>query len=192
LFFVLSTASILACALAKDKANNFLASFTSYSRCKVSNSLNCERSPLPSSASLIISAGEFGIRFEGYNHVACYTSLIGKNLIQLKEFTHLSSKCAIYSSTDDYSGFALISPLVPDEYRNVISGDVILERQVIVGCNTVILPNVNLGEGAAVGALSLITKDCEEWSMYVGIPAKKIKDREKTLLEKEKQFMSTL
>ena len=140
----------------------------------------------------IISAGEFGIRFEGFNHVACYTSLIGKNLIQLKEFTHLSSKCAIYSSTDDYSGSALISPLVPDEYRNVISGDVILERQVIVGCNTVILPNVNLGEGAAVGALSLITKDCEEWSMYVGIPAKKIKDREKTLLEKEQQFMSTL
>lgn len=140
----------------------------------------------------IISAGEYGIRFDGYNHIACYCSLIGKNLIRIKEFTCLSSKIAIYSSTDDYSGSALIGPLVPEEYRNVISGDVILERQVLIGCNTVILPNVNIGEGVSVGALSLITKDCEEWSIYVGIPVRRIKDREKTLLQKEQQFMSTL
>lgn len=157
---------------------------------------NCKNIHLGSNVRIddfcIISSGEFGIRFEGYNHVACYVSLIGKNLIQLKEFTCVSSKSAIYSSTDDYSGSALIGPTVPEEYRNVISGDVILEKHVIIGAGSVILPNVTLGEGVAVGALSLITKDCEEWSMYIGIPAKKIKDREKTLLQKEQQFMSTL
>lgn len=133
----------------------------------------------------ILSAGEEGIFFTGYNHIACYCSLIGKSKIILGEFAGLSSRVAIYSSSDDYSGKALTNPTVPEKYCNVVSGNVIIDKHTIIGAGSVILPNVTLGQGCSVGALSLVTKNCDEWSTYLGIPAKKIKNRKRDLLEKE-------
>lgn len=133
----------------------------------------------------VLSAGEGGIYLEGYNHIACYSSLIGQGKIVMKKFAGLSSKVSIYSSTDDYTGSAMSNPTVPVELCNVKSGDVILEKHVLIGAGTVILPGVILHEGVAVGALSLINKSCESFSVYFGSPAKKIKNRKRDLLEKE-------
>ena len=41
--------------------------------------------------------------------------------------------------------------------------------------NTVITPGVTIGEGAIVGAGSLVTKDIPAWTVAVGRPAKVIK-----------------
>ena len=41
------------------------------------------------------------------------------------------------------------------------------------------MPNVVLAEGSVVGANSVITKDTEPWTVYVGSPAKPIKKRNK-------------
>ena len=49
----------------------------------------------------------------------------------------------------------------------------------IVGANSVILPGVTLGEGAIVCANTLVTKDCDPWTVYVGTPARPIKPRPK-------------
>lgn len=38
-------------------------------------------------------------------------------------------------------------------------------------------PNVNLGEGAILGLASVATRDLEPWTVYAGVPAKKIKAR---------------
>ena len=43
--------------------------------------------------------------------------------------------------------------------------------------------------GTSVGALSLVRKKTEEWSIYLGNPAKKIASRKKDLLELEKQYL---
>jgi acetyltransferase-like isoleucine patch superfamily enzyme len=55
-----------------------------------------------------------------------------------------------------------------------------------------VLPGVTLGEGCAIGAMSLVMKDVEPWSIYAGIPAKKIKERKNNLLKLEKQFREEL
>jgi galactoside O-acetyltransferase len=47
-----------------------------------------------------------------------------------------------------------------------------------------------LAEGTSVGALSMVTKSTEEWSVYSGVPAKKIKDRRRDLLALEKEYLS--
>ena len=44
-----------------------------------------------------------------------------------------------------------------------------------------IVPNVKIGEGCAIGALTLINKDCDEFSIYTGNPANKIGKRLKHL-----------
>ena len=63
-----------------------------------------------------------------------------------------------------------------------------IRRHVIVGSTSVILPGVDLKEGSAFGSFSFINHDPEPWSMNAGIPARKIKDRSRNLLELEKQF----
>jgi len=52
-----------------------------------------------------------------------------------------------------------------------------------------VLPGVVLGEGTSVGALSMITKSTEAWSIYFGAPAKRIKLRSKELLELEAAYL---
>jgi len=48
------------------------------------------------------------------------------------------------------------------------------------------LLNVTLEEGVAVGALSLIRKNCEAFGIYSGAPAKRISERKRDLLELKK------
>jgi galactoside O-acetyltransferase len=61
-----------------------------------------------------------------------------------------------------------------------------IKKHAIIGANSVILPGVTIGEGAVVGANSLVTEDCKPWTMYVGSPAKPIKSRpQERILELE-------
>ena len=136
----------------------------------------------------ILSAGQKGIRIGDYIHIACYTSLIGKETISLADFVNLSSRVAIYSSSDDYSGNFMTNPMVSAEYTNVDHRPVILNKHCIVGAGAVILPGVTLGKGCAVGAFSLVSHDCAPFCTYVGIPAKKIKLRNRRLLKVETLF----
>ncbi len=138
----------------------------------------------------VLSAGEGGIDIGSYIHIAVFTSLIGAAKITLMDFCNLSSRVSVYSSNDDYSGATLMGPMVPAQYKNVNHAPVYLGKHVIVGCGSVILPGVRIPEGAAIGALSLVTKDCEAFTMYAGVPAKIIKKRKLDLLDLERQFLS--
>ena len=140
----------------------------------------------------MLSAGEEGIHIGKYVHIAIYSSLIGQKKILLEDFAGLSSRVSIYSSSDDYSGNSLTNPTVPNEYKNVIHGSVILKRHVIIGAGSIILPNVTIGLGAAIGALSLVNKDCDEFSIYSGVPAQYIKARSRKILELEVKFLNSL
>ena len=52
----------------------------------------------------VISAGEGGIELGNFVHIACYSSLIGKGKITMKDFSGLSSRVSVYSSSDKYDG----------------------------------------------------------------------------------------
>lgn len=137
----------------------------------------------------ILSAGDGGIEVKNFIHIAAYSSLIGKGKILLEDFCNISSRVSIYSSSDDYSGNSLTNPMVPEKFKNVIHGNVILNKHVIVGAGAVILPNVTIGIGTSIGALSLINKCCDSFSVYGGIPAKKIGIRNNRILSIEKMFL---
>lgn len=138
----------------------------------------------------VLSAGIGGIEIGNFIHIAVYTSLIGAGKITLHDFSNISSKVSIYSSNDDYSGSSMTNPMVPIEFTNVKHADVTIGRHVIVGAGSVLLPGITLEEGVAIGALSLVSKDCAGFGIYSGVPAKRIKDRKNTLLELEKTLAS--
>jgi dTDP-4-amino-4,6-dideoxy-D-glucose acyltransferase len=140
----------------------------------------------------VLSAGSGGIELGSNIHIAVFSSLIGTGKMQLCDFANISSRVSIYSSNDDYSGEYLTNPTVPKEFTGVRSADVFIGRHVIIGSGSIVLPGLRLEDGAAVGALSLVNHNCEAFGIYVGIPAKRIKDRKRDLLELEQEYLATM
>lgn len=82
-------------------------------------------------------------------------------------------------------------PTAPIEYTRVTHADTFIGKHVIVGGGSVILSGVALEEGAAVGVLSLINKNCETFSVYAGPPGRKVNERRRNLLELEKRLKAS-
>lgn len=136
-----------------------------------------------------ISAGK-EINIGSYIHISCFCALHGVEGIEMHDFSGLSSRVTIYTTSDDYSGCSLTNPTVPEEFKpGEIKGAVILKKHSIVGAGSTILPKVTLHEGVAVGAHSLVTKTCREWGIYFGSPVKYLKERKRDLLELEQQLI---
>ncbi len=140
----------------------------------------------------ILSAGMGGIDIGNYIHIAAFSSLIGVGNISIANFCNISSRVSIYSSNDDYSGASMTNPTVPPEFTNVQHADVKIGRHVIIGSGSIILPGVTLEDGVAVGALSLVKKDCKSFGIYIGVPAKRIGERKRDLLELEKKLTNSI
>jgi galactoside O-acetyltransferase len=140
----------------------------------------------------ILSAGLGGIHIGNYVHIAAFSLLIGRGKILIEDFSGLSSRVSIYSSSDDYSGYFMTNPMIPPDFTNVYHADVNLGRHCIVGSGSVVLPGVTLDEGVAIGALSLVNKSCESFGVYSGIPVKRIKNRQRNILELEKSFLDSI
>jgi len=123
------------------------------------------------------------INLGSYIHISAFCALYGSFGIKMENYTGLSPRCTVFSATDDFSGDYLISPMVNKEFTHVTGGLVLIKKYTQIGSGCVILPNLTLEEGVAVGAMSLINKTLPKWSIYAGIPAKKIKKREMGLLK---------
>lgn len=115
-------------------------------------------------------------------HISAYCALYGSLGIEMLDYTGLSPRCTVFSATDDFSGDYLIGPMVDSKFTSVSGGKVLINRYSQIGAGSIILPNVIIGEGTTVGAMSLINKSLESWCIYAGVPAKKIKNRNRGLL----------
>mgnify|MGYP003665949702 FL=1 len=85
--------------------------------------------------------------------------LIGPN-VTMRAANH------VYSSID-----------APISTQGHVCGYITIEDDVWIGSGVIILPNVTIGTGSVIGAGSVITKDIPSFSVSVGVPARKIKDR---------------
>ena len=61
--------------------------------------------------------------------------------------------------------------------RHFRLGTVYIKADAFIGCNTIICNSVTIGEGAIVGAGSVVTKDIPPYQVWAGNPARYIKDR---------------
>ncbi|HBL84310.1 MAG: galactoside O-acetyltransferase [Clostridiales bacterium GWF2_38_85] len=123
-------------------------------------------------------------------HIAAFSALYGGSVgITVDDFSNISSRVCIYAISDDYSGETMTNPTIPDKYKNVLKEPVHINRHVILGSGCTVLPGIILAEGSSFGAMTLINKNSEPWSINVGIPFRKIKERSNHLLELEKMFL---
>lgn len=129
-----------------------------------------------------------------YIHIAQFCGLYGgQEGIYMDDFSGTSSKVTIYAVSNDYSGESLTNPMVPEKYKKSDKNAAVrLGKHVIVGCSSVVLPGVIIGDGCSVGAMTLCNKSMAEFGVYAGIPARRLKERKKDLLILEQELMADL
>jgi len=128
------------------------------------------------------------IWLHSYIHISSFCSLGGRAGIVMHDFSGLSAGVRIFSASDDYTGEFMTNPTVPERLTNVTAATVYLRKHAIVGANSVILPGVDIGIGAAVGAMSLVTRDVPDFEIHAGCPARKISERKRDLLTLEEKL----
>lgn len=116
-------------------------------------------------------------------HIAPYVTVIGgeSGLLTMGHFTNISTGGKIICGSDSFFGEGLITaPGIPEAYRDDLKiAPVHFENFVNTGANITVLPGVTLGEGCVIAACSLVTKDTEPWTIYMGVPARPYKLRRK-------------
>ena len=123
-------------------------------------------------------------------HVAVFSNVAGGELgVELGDFSGLAYGCSVFSQSDDYTGASMTNPTVPDIYKREIKAAVRIGRHCIVGAHSVVFPGVDMRDGCALGAMSMLTKTTNEWGIYFGVPAKRVKERKRELLELEMDYL---
>lgn len=145
-----------------------------------------------------ISIGDH-VRIDGYSNIVAGKSIhIGSHVhlgsfchfsasaeLHIGDFSGISQSSMVYTASDDFSGRFLTGPTIPEEFRGPTTGPVMIGRHVILGAGTVVLPNVHIGDGVALGARSLVNRDLAAWGVYFGVPAVRRSERRRDVLELE-------
>ena len=89
------------------------------------------------------------------------------SLVTFKSHSTISQQAYICGATHDYD-----SKSFP-----MLSEPVTLERFTWICARATVQLGVTVGEGAVLGLGSIATKNLDPWGVYVGIPARKVKER---------------
>lgn len=155
---------------------------------------NCENITLGSRIRIdpyVIISANGGVVIGNNVHIAAQCTLTGGAAIDLGDFSGLSQGVHIFTSSDDYKGDALTNPTVPASFKLVRTEAIRVGRHAIVGAGTVILPGADIGEGTAVGALTLVNQPLDPWSIYAGTPARRVGTRRNSVTAQEDLYAAS-
>tara|TARA_Y100000591_G_C21793111_1_gene677721 strand:+ start:403 stop:909 length:507 start_codon:yes stop_codon:yes gene_type:complete len=119
----------------------------------------------------IISAKEGFLKLGSNIHIGGQSYLGCGGGIEIKNDVNIAQGVKFYSKINDY--------LSVKKKDKIIKGSIKIERNVILGSNTVIIGKTQIKEGTTVGALSLVKHNLNSWSIYAGCPVKFIRKRKK-------------
>lgn len=125
------------------------------------------------------------ITVEDHVHIGAFSGLHAskEGHIIFQAFSGISSNVHIYASSDRFDGdFITARPGLPNECMDDVCREVIFGKYSQIGTGSVVLPEGSLGEGVAVGAMSLVNKPLDSWNVYAGIPCRFLKTRSKDML----------
>ncbi len=97
--------------------------------------------------------------------------LDGRSGIEIDDGVCLGSEVNIWTLQHD----------INDKYFGVEGQPVIIRRHAWICSRSTLLPGVKVGEGAVVASGAVVRHDCDDFGVYAGVPAKKIKERNNDL-----------
>ena len=95
------------------------------------------------------------------------------DLFEIGDRSHLDARCIVLCHKRDLSNY-----YVGDDYHKLPykTAPVKIGKGCSIGTDTLLMPGVTIGDGAIVGAGSLVTKDIPAWTIAIGRPAKVVKE----------------
>jgi len=130
-----------------------------------------------------------GAQLGDYIHIGPYTTIIGgaEGFLTMGHFTTIAAGSRLICVSDEHLGAGLVGPTIPDGFKdNLIKKPIFIERFASIGTNCIVYPGVTLAEGSVLGAGSLLNRNTEPWTIYVGMPARAVKHRSQLMKEKAK------
>ncbi|MDE1335107.1 acyltransferase [Vibrio aestuarianus] len=109
--------------------------------------------------------------------------------IILSDFSTLAYGCKVFSQSDDYSGNSLVNSTIPRKFKSEIFSSVYVGRQAIIGASSVVMPGVRVEEGCSIGAGAVVINSTAPWSIYVGVPARKVSEKSKQCISLLEQYL---
>ena len=104
------------------------------------------------------------------------------DMIYIGDYTHITSGCRLLCHQRDLTGYCVGGNAAELGYR---TGEIHIGKGVMVGMETLIMPGVTIGDGAIIGAGSIVTKDIPAWTIATGRPARVVKSIPEREIEKE-------
>lgn len=121
-----------------------------------------------------LSCKEGSIHLKDFANISANCSLLSETLISVGKYTFLAGHC--YLVAGGSHGFERID--IPIMFQpSLTKGGIDIGDDCWIGASVTILDGVSLGKGAVIGAGSVVTESIPDYSIAVGIPAKKIKER---------------
>lgn len=95
------------------------------------------------------------------------------DMIYIGDYTHITSGCRLLCHQRDLAGYCVGDNAADLGYK---TGEIHIGKGVMVGMETIIMPGVTIGDGAIIGAGSIVTRDIPAWTIAIGRPAKVVKE----------------
>lgn len=94
------------------------------------------------------------------------------DMITLEDGVSIAGGSRLLCHQRDFSNYC-----VGDDYNKLgyVIKPIVLKKGCLIGMESFVLPGVTIGEGAIIGAGSLVTKDVPAWTVATGRPAKVVK-----------------
>jgi galactoside O-acetyltransferase len=132
-----------------------------------------------------IIAPEGKVRIGSHVQIGIGCVLGARGGIEIGDYSNLSGGARILSAIDDYDGRHMTNSTLPAEVLRVHAAPVRIGRFVPIGTGALILPGVEIADGAAVGAMSVVPHSLKGWTIYAGNPVKEQGARSQELLSLE-------
>lgn len=124
----------------------------------------------------------YNVKIGNWTHIRnwCFVEqdvVIGHNT-RIMQFCNITAGASIGSECFFAPGVIMLNDRKiswPDT-ENFFREAPVVEDKVKIGGNATICPGVKLGEGCVIGAGAVVTKNTEPWTVYVGNPARVLKE----------------
>lgn len=144
-------------------------------------------------AGVVICAGNAGVYIGDNVHIANGCLLAGTSgKIVFEDFSCAGAHSKIYTASEDPRR-GLTNPTVPAPFRSCKTGDVLIDKHVLIYANVVIAPGVRMKLGSAAAAFSVIRGNVEQGQIVCGAEQKVIGHRDVAdLIRLEHEYLESI